>query len=102
MGSQASIPEPSDALRDGFRDAEALTSSMRPSAADEVAKEAGLKDESFGFCTPEFGWRDLLAAQRPFRLSRRCYFHVGTKPLVFVLPDLQGQLVRFQLIQLFE
>ena len=60
-----------DALSDGFRDAHELMFNMRPSEHDEAAREAGEKDEACGFCTPEFGWDDLLAERRSFRLIRR-------------------------------
>ena len=60
-----------DALHDGFRDAHELVYSMRPSEHDEASREAGEKDEACGFCTPEFGWDELLAERRSFRLIRR-------------------------------
>ena len=60
-----------DALSDGFRDAHELMFQMRPSEHDEASREAGEKDEACGFCTPEFGWDELLAERRSFRLIRR-------------------------------
>ena len=43
-----------------------------PTAEDlEVIHQAGLTDEQNHWCTPEFGWDELAAHHRPFRLIKR-------------------------------
>ena len=52
-------------------DANSLLRSLRSSADDAVAHEAGLADEQAGFCAKPFFSRELLGHKRAYRLIRR-------------------------------
>ena len=63
------------ALAGGPEAAQHLFAELRqrvPTAEDlKVIHEAGTTDEEHHWCTHEFGWDELLAHQRPFRLIKR-------------------------------